>query len=117
MMEYSQEKMLVFQRDLVRKFRDRGDMTALEAEAWLEDRRTDGSSNALMLRLAALVAARRKRQRKTRIEDDPYVRADYARGLKLKEENPRMTWEQVAANIPVTWSTWKYWRRRLRTLR
>ncbi len=90
---------------------EQGVLTSEEAAFWMEYRRE-------LDRRADRVARRMRRLRrppsKTRLEDDPAVRANYERGLALKVQNPRMTGAHIAANIGVSESTWKYWRRRFR---
>lgn len=65
-------------------------------------------------RLEELQRARRDPRRKTRIEEDPATLELYRLGLKLKRENPRMTWDQIAARISISRSQWFRWRKVLR---
>jgi Homeodomain-like domain len=64
-------------------------------------------------RLEKLNKARRERT-KTRIEDDDLIQESCHEAKKLKRENPRMTWEQIAARIGISRSQMFRWRARLR---
>ena len=110
--EVDEAEMGAFRRQLVRSFRERGAMTATEADLWLGG--AGHSPTAFYQRLAELALAYRKGKRKTRIEDDDLARDIYDMGMKVKRENPQMAYERIAARFFVTRATWFRWHRRFR---
>ena len=111
--EVDEAELGAFRRHLVRSFRERGAMTATEADLWLGG--AGHSPKAFYLRLAALALAYRKGKRKARIEDDDFTRDQYDYAIKLKgDKYSRRTWQQVADLVGISPSQLYRWRSRLR---
>lgn len=86
------------------------------AQAWAAENAKAANADLaadLSKRLRELAEASRARKAKPRIENDEYIREQWAIARKLKRAYPRMTWDQVAARIPTSRSTLFRWRSRL----
>lgn len=91
---------------------EQGVFTPKAAAFWLENRRR--LDDVFDRDIKRLIEAYRSRYRgKARIEETPEIRQLHAAALKLRSDNPRMTWPQVAANIYVPERTLYHWLERL----